>query len=320
MESKKTLHEVWYEEVKRNGWKNFRFRCSMLGKIASTPRGKSPMQKYNEAIAKQLVLQADCLEPLQRAVNGGKITKAEENKLVKLDNLSTEIALLKPMIDSPHLSETCKAYLANVYTEVMYNRKEDIESKYLDKGLLLEEDAITQHSLNTGKMFRKNKQRLANDFIDGEFDYEDEDLETVKDAKVNWSIFQFNRASASPIDHNYRWQLKGYMWLKNWKKSELVYSLLNTPEHLIQQEERKLKYKIPFEADYDEACKELRRNHIYDDIPAEEKEKVFCVNHSDEDIDFITQQIIWSRDYLNNFSKNKKLKDESDSGNQEEMD
>lgn len=320
MSTRKSLYEVWHEEVKRNGWDNFLFRCSMLGKLASKPKSKSPKQKIMELKAKLKVAEGDAIPVFDKLREQKSLTKTDENKLNKITDINEAIEKLKPFENTPHLSETCKAYLANIYTEVMYNRKEDITSKYIAKGLLLEEDAITQHSLNVGKMFRKNTQRLSNGFIDGEFDYEDTELEIVKDAKVNWSIFQFNRAAAAEIDTNYWWQLKGYMWLKGYKKAELVYSLLNTPEHLIKQEEKKLLWQVQSEEDYEEACIELRRNHIYDDIPAEEKEKIFAVSHNDEDIEFIKQQIIWARDYLNNFSKNKKLKNESDIRNQEEVD
>lgn len=317
MEAKKTLYEIWHEEVKTNGWDKFRFRCSMLGKLASKPKTKSPLLYVQELSAKKKVLDADAAPIIAKAIGGGVLTAKEQATIKKAVTCDEQIANYTALLNEPHLSESCKTYLADIYTEVMFDRKDDIKSKYLEKGLLLEEDAITQHSMNTGKMYRKNKQRLHNEFIDGEFDYEDAALQIVKDAKVNWSIIQFNRIASKPIDINYKWQLKGYMWLKDYKKAELVYSLLNTPEHLIVKEERKLKYELPDEADYEAACAELRHNHIYDDIDIKDKERVYNVNHTDEDIEFIKQQIVYARAYLNNFSKIKTkedgLNDSSDS-------
>jgi hypothetical protein len=94
------------------------------------------------------------------------------------------------------------------------------------------------------------------------------------------------------------------MWLWNKQKGKLVYVLLNTPEHLIAMEEKRLLYDfVGSKEDYEEACKELRRNHIYDDIPLNERIRTFEVGRSEERIARIEKRVMECRGYLNNFNQ-----------------
>lgn len=274
---------------------NFTFRCSSLGHIMTDPKEKSNKEKYEEAMKS-----FDEKSAKYEAAN--KSTKGAATLFEQLQKLNEKIKLLQAVKDVPNLSESCKTHLSDVYTSVKYNRREDIKSKYLEKGLLLEEDAITAYSVLTGEFHKKNKIRVANEWVEGELDFSTHD--TVIDTKVNWSIFQFNRVIAKPIKPLYHWQLDGYMFLFNKEKGRLVYALLNTPEHLIAMEEKKLLYDfVGGEEDYKEACAELRRNHIYDDIPIEEKIRIFDVDRSEERIEKIKQRVLDCREYLNNITK-----------------
>lgn len=302
------------ERVLAKGWEAYLFRCSELGKLAIKPRGKSPRDKYEEAVKKREEMSDKIDECGRKMLDGKSLTKTDEKIMEKAAKLDDDIEVLKLGIDKPWLSETTKAYLSEVYIRVMYGREKDIKNKYMEKGLLLEEDAITNHSLLRNKFYKKNTVELANDFIMGSFDYEDEEADMIKDAKVNWDIFTFFKTATQPIYIIYRWQLKGYMWLRGRKNAELVYSLLNTPEHLIAIEEKKLLYDFVGSAeDYAQACLELRKNHTYDDMAPEDKEKVYKVFHDDADIEFIKQQIVHARNYLNNFKSIKNKEDESES-------
>jgi hypothetical protein len=84
---------------------------------------------------------------------------------------------------------------------------------------------------------------------------------------------------------------------------ELAYALINTPEHLIRREEKILLYDfVGSEQDYIDACAELRRNHIYDDIPIEERLRIFDVSYSEERIEKIKKRVVECRWFLNNIS------------------
>ena len=88
----------------------------------------------------------------------------EANKILfrcsQLGKLMTE-----PRSKTETLSETTKKYLAEVYASVKYGRKKDIVNKYIQKGLMVEEDAITLISRLNKKMYLKNGTHLKNDFI-----------------------------------------------------------------------------------------------------------------------------------------------------------
>lgn len=279
----------------KHDFSNFTFRCSSLGYIMSDPKGKSNLQKYNEAIESKIKLIEQLSKTSETAV------KTTENLLAKIDKIESKIALLKPIKDIPFLSDSCKTHLSDIYTRVVYDRQEDIQSKYMEKGLRREEDAITLYALTTGMMHRKNTERKDNGWINGECDFFTD--EKVVDTKVNWSIFQYNRVVSRPIKPLYHWQGDGYMWLWERPKFELAYCLLDTPEDMIKMEEKRLKYNfVGSDEDYEAACKDLRRNHIYGDIPNEDRIRIFKVDFNEERIERIKRRILECREYLNNFN------------------
>lgn len=300
---------------------NHKFRCSSLGYIMADARGKSNKQLLNE---NELLLD----ELLAKYSDINKGTKAAETMLARINKVSALVDKYSTIADIPLLSDTCKTHLSDVYTRTKYNRTEDIRSKYLEKGLQMEEDAITLYSMISGEFHKKNDERRSNDFIEGSMDFEKGDF--VFDTKVNWSIFQFNRVASRAIKPLYHWQLDGYMWLWNKTNARLVYCLVNTPEMTIQMEIRKLMYeffggvreyeyaKLEDESSlliksFEEAVIETRRNHTYDDIPIEERIRTFDIKRNDERIDMIKQRVADCRIYLNNIDNNKIDEDEIES-------
>lgn len=311
------IHERKTVNVRQDGWDKFTFRCSSLGKIMTNPKGKSNLEKFNDANSSFV----DKAIAYEDSVN--KETKAAQKLLSDMTKLSSDVKKLEAIKDEPHLSVGCKSFLADVYTFGMYGRKEVIASKYIEKGLQLEEDAITQYSMlpRVRKFFEKNKRRHFNDFIEGEVDFQHEDV--IYDTKVNWSIFQFNRVSFNKLSELYKWQMTGYNWLFNTKEAKLIYSLLDTPEHLIKREEKKLVFEMfGSELNYsqstaqdkiifEEACAEIRKNHTYPDIPIEERVIEISVPRCEEDFELIKTRVADCRKYLNNFSKYKNSEDET---------
>jgi len=246
-------------------------------------------------------------------------SKAAENAYNSMKKYEAQLDYLTPIKHETKLSDTCKTHLADLYTRVVYDRTEDLKSKYLEKGLLMEEDAITLYSSLTGEYFEKNKERKFNEFIEGEMDFSD--VIVAFDTKVNWSIFQFNRVVCKPIKPLYHWQLDGYMWLYNKKKGRLIYSLLDTPEHLIKREQSKFMYEVfGKEKDlskeemysYLEACEEIRKNHTYSDIPLEKRVKIFDVEENLERREKIKTRVLQCREYLKNFENLNTSIDETD--------
>lgn len=272
------------------------FRCHYLGLLMGKGQGKSYKQQYDEAVASKD-------KKFERYATMNKETITAEKLLEEIGELDERIEMLEGLKGLPHLSLTAKTKLAEIFTNETTGRTRDIENKYIEKGLLLEEDAITQYSLLTNRFFKKNKITENNGFIRGELDFPEDDW--VNDTKVSWDIFTFDATAAKKINPIYDWQQQGYMWLFNKKNARLIYSLHNTPEHLIVQEEKRMTYKVQSEEDYKIACAEIRKNHIYNDLPIERKIRVYEIKRDDDKIDQIKQQIPHLRTYLNNMLNHK---------------
>lgn len=139
------------------------------------------------------------------------------------------------------LSAGCITYLKEWYAEQMYNDREDIESKYLNKGLECENDAIRTCEDFFGEFFKKNEQYFEGEFITGTPDILTKDR--VIDTKCSWNGKTFLESITSPINTDYEWQLQGYMILTGKPLASLVYMLLDTPEHINYG--REIEYKNP---------------------------------------------------------------------------
>jgi len=292
-------------DFKRKGWDKFLFSASSLGYIMQEPRGKSNMQMWTEAKEMWTKKKSELLD-LQDA-GKGDTAKAKQLKAM-MDKQKIKIDKYEPVKDVPNLSDKCKTHLADLYTVYTTGRTEDIISKYMEKGTMIEEDIITNYAILKQRFFKKNIVRKYNDFVEGEMDFQDEDEDMILDAKGNWTIFQFNRARAKPINPLYHWQLDCYMWLWDKSTARLVYGLVNTPEKLVELEKKKLMYNfVGIAEDYEAACKEIEFLHSYDDIPLAEKIAIFDVLRNDERIAAIQQRVMDCRYYLNNFNNVNKM-------------
>lgn len=277
---------------------NWKARCHYLGELLTPAKGKSNQQKYDEAMNALSVATEEYM-----AIDAAKRHLATNIKKVeRMKKLQETIDKLKLVKHIPHFSETAQARLSKIYTEVTTGRTKDIKAKYLEKGLAVEEQGITMYTMFTGKMFRKNKIRKENEWIEGELDFEDE--EYTYDNKSPWDIFSFDQVAYKKLNPTYLWQQKGYMWLFGKKKGKLIYTLINTPRPLIEKEKIQLKYDFIGDAnDLEEAYAEIEKNHIYDDLPLKRKIRIFDIELEDGDTDRIKKCIEDCRWYLNNYDQ-----------------
>jgi len=199
---------------------------------------------------------------------------------------------------SEPLSETTKTYLTEVFIRLKYGREKDIASKYIAKGLAVEEDAITLYSRVTKEYLVKNEQHLRNSWITGTPDivYGDH----VVDIKSSWDIFSFWKSKTSPLDKGYYWQLQAYMWLLDVKKAKLAYCLVNTPASMIDDEKKKYIWKsgITGEDQSAEALEAIEKNMKYDEIPIAERCHVIEIDYNREDIERLIVRIEECRSYI----------------------
>lgn len=172
------------------------------------------------------------------------------------------------------LADGVITHLVDLFVSAQYGRKEESKGKFLDKGNDREEDSITLLSRLTKKFYKKNTERLENDFISGECDvFEGEEIRKAThtiDTKTSWSANTFFRAKQKDLEKNYYWQGMGYMALTGAKKHTIAYCLVNGTERAISDEKRRLAYSMgvidttskSYTA-YVEKCKQIEINHIF---------------------------------------------------------
>lgn len=215
--------------------------------------------------------------------------------------------MIEPKLKSEVISETTKTFLREYYIKKKYNKIKNFENKFIQKGLLVEEDALTQYSVFKKEIYNKNDIELSNDFITGTPDtFIGNDIynaNTIIDIKSSWSIFTFFDSKEDKTNKQYYWQLQGYMWLTGAQNAKLVYCLINTPEQLIIDEKRRLSWKMGL-IDYDineeyiEASKLIDQNNNYDDIPLNEKIHEIIIERNEDDIEKLKNKIITVNEYL----------------------
>ena len=276
-------------------WETYKFRCSALGNLMTEPREKSPLVKHGEAVEKLKEYKEKYAE------TKNKETKTAQALLEKIATQEENVRVLAEVKDQPHLSETVKTYLKELWIAETYGREKDIMNKYMKKGLLAEEDSITLLTNVLGRFFIKNEERFENEYIKGTPDIID--AESIIDIKTSWDLWTFGKAE---VTKNYYWQLMGYMWLTGKKRAYLDYCLVDAPYELIQDELRKLSWKMMMidtqDPLYLEAEEKIEHAMTFGDIPPNIRVKTFHVDFSYNDIEALKKRIEECRNYLSNLT------------------
>jgi len=234
------------------------FRCSGLGHIMTGSKGitEKQLQTLSELLAKP------------------KRTEKQNDTLRDL---------IEKRDAPPELAQTVKTNLIDIFVSAKYGRREEITSKFLTKGNLCENDAITLLSRVSKIFFKKNDLRIANEMIIGEPDlFIGESLKESSetfDTKTSWSAHTFFRAKNEALNDNYYWQGQGYMCLTGATKHTVAYCLVNgTPETIIYEKcKAATSMGLPYSRDFDtlhsfatedtglmKKFRQIEINHIFD--------------------------------------------------------
>ena len=152
--------------------------------------------------------------------------------------------------------------------------RKEIKSKYLTKGLKLEDTAIDKAIEWLDLPFAiKNEKFFENEFFCGTPDLIVENI--VYDIKCSWDCFTFPLFENEIPNKDYFYQLQVYMHLTGCKKAVLTYVLLNTPEELTYEEK-----------------------HNYDNMDKKYRIKTFEIEYSEEVIADLKQRVTNVREYL----------------------
>jgi len=136
------------------------------------------------------------------------------------------------------LSVGAKTYVAKLAKEFVYGYDERITSKYMDKGIRMEDTSIELLNAVRLTSYAKNTERRQNDWITGEADIVDN--HKIIDIKTSWSLATFPVLADQGDDKGYEWQLRAYMMLWDKSKAEIAYCLVTTPDDLIGYESKAL--------------------------------------------------------------------------------
>jgi hypothetical protein len=216
---------------------SFRVRASSLGQIMTDPRSIAPHLLTEE------------IEAIMR-----KKVRTDEDKLV-----------LQHCYDLS-LSAGAITFLDTVAKEYVYDYHEVITGKYMEKGLVVEDESIALYNRVHFTNYVKNTERRTNEWLTGECDIYTGTK--IIDIKSSWSLSTFPAIAASGLDKDYEWQLRAYMMLWDVDEGEIAYCMVSTPEELIRYEQRDI-----HEVERIDEHKRVTRVQILRDRALEEKIK-----------------------------------------------
>lgn len=187
--------------------------------------------------------------------------------------------MTNPRSKSEVLSQTCKSYLQTWLKEELYETKKTIQSKYLFKGVEVEDLAIDYYAEERGLGFvLKNQDHYENDYMTGTPDLLTVST-TVYEFKSSWDCFTFPLFDTE-IDKSYWMQTQVYMHLTGRDKAVLVYTLQNTPDEL----------------EWDESAD-------YSNLPASLRIKEFYIDYDLDFIKSVEQRVLECREYISELLK-----------------
>lgn len=126
-----------------------------------------------------------------------------------------------------------------VLADVLYqgfNYYKELDAKMINKGNILEDEAIRLVGLLQAENFTKNAEYRHNKWFTGSCDIFNG--HSIRDTKVSWSIdsFPWTQAEAEAMvkKMGYDWQVMIYMMLWGVKKAYVDFVLLPTPRELLK--------------------------------------------------------------------------------------
>lgn len=260
---------------------DFKFRASSIGELMTGFK----IDRESE------------LESLNAKIDGtkNKETATYQALLDKRDKLMSD-----------EISQTVKSKLIKIYVTELTGRRENIVSKYMEKGKSVEDGAIDSISEYLDDFLVKNDERKENDYVTGECDIERDD--EIMDVKSCWDLFTFEAKKNEPLNERYEWQLRVYMWLWEKTKARIAYVLEDSPDSIIADECKRLLYQIGSDKKdteiYRMACEQIEFGMKYKDIP--NAYRVFLTDyvlHEDKYIDALKSRLEVCRSFLNDYAE-----------------
>lgn len=289
-------------------FKSYKFRCSALGHLMGGLNSitKKQLEKISELEARKAEAE----------------TNPKKALTPNMESLLLELIAKRDAEDV--LPQTAKSYLDETFRDLFWKRKRHLSNKYIEKGLMTEQDILHLASVRDNEFYTKNEIQAENEFICGSWDNFQNGI--VRDTKSNYDLETFDKAESTML---YEWQLRGYSWLiKDYffldelPQGELIYGLVNSPIHHLQNDMNKLFYQVGQPTEENEnwllAKEQVERNHIFDtekfksdyphyifesrkldfSIPEKFRIKSFQVEVNENHIEDIKRRVLMARLYL----------------------
>jgi hypothetical protein len=203
-----------------------------------------------------------------------------------------------PRTKSETLSETAKSYIQDLFKERELGIYKEFSSRYTDKGLEMEDEAIQFASeVLNWEFVVKNEVRFNNEWLTGEPDINTDNL--LADIKCSWSGSTFPLFDETLKNKDYYYQLQGYMMLTGHDTSELVYCLMNTPHQIVEDEVRRQHWKLNLIDEDLEVRQAVQEMHNFDQIPNNLRVKRFIVQKDEAVQEKIKERVEVAREYYN---------------------
>lgn len=201
------------------------------------------------------------------------------------------------------LSETAKSFIEDLFREREFGIYKDISSRYTDKGIQMEDEAIqlAGNVLGWDLNTFKNEERLKNEWITGIPDINTETL--LADIKCSWSGSTFPFFEEELPNKDYYWQLMGYMMLTGHTQAELVYCLMNTPQQIVEDEVRRAHWKLNLIDENLDVRDAIQNQHNYDHIPDTLRIKRFIVEGNQQAENRIKEKVEQANEYYESLKK-----------------
>lgn len=248
----------------------FEFRCHYLGFFAGSPQGGTSKDKYEKLAGQILDTTEKYLKLKNKDCDRGK---GYQEAIVELKKVLKE---LEPFKEIEELSDTAISKCWDIINENEYGIIENLDNKYVQKGLLTEDDGITIIGNYHNAFLTKNVKHFSNGIISGTPDLIHGKTKTgfVIDNKASYNKRSYDKTKT--LKNIYEWQVAvGYLWLTGYNKAQVIHTLVNTPVELIKAEMRGIIYRHkPFGMPTDEfemteefsrVKTQIFRNHIYSD-------------------------------------------------------
>lgn len=160
--------------------------------------------------------------------------------MIKIRASALGTIMTDPREKTEILSKGAKTALDKMAKEFVYGFHEIVTGKYMEKGIIVEDQSIELYNSVFFTDYKKNTERKENDWVTGECDIFTGSK--IIDIKSSWSLSTFPATSDDGKNTDYEWQLRAYMMLWDVDFAELAYCLVNTPDELIKFEQEELHF------------------------------------------------------------------------------